>query len=135
MLYEFRDKVFLEYKKYWFVWESAWEEFRPIQGVTWDGTTFRIDDDLFCVDPTDPLYGYKSEQMKTLCTLLHDKYNAQPVKVSSLPIGAEWFRDRFVSLSPCAPRDVQSWKRMVQNKHRTCRKAPRGKKLTRRNPV
>jgi hypothetical protein len=132
MLYEFRDKVFLEYMKYWFVWESAWEEFRPIQDVTWDGITFRIEDSLFCVDPTDPLYGYGSEQMKMLCTLLRDKYNDTPIRVSSLPIGNEWFRDRFVALTLCAPRDAKSWKRMVQNKPRTCRKAPRGKKLTRR---
>ena len=132
MLYEFRDKVFLEYKNYWFVWESAWEEFRPIRGVTWDGNAFQIDDDVFCSDPTDEFYGYKSAQMKQLCELLHNKYTEQPIKVSTLPIGTEWFRDRFVSLSPCAPRDVQSWKRMVQNKGRTCRKAPRGKKLTRR---
>jgi hypothetical protein len=135
MLYEFRDKIFLEYKKYWFVWEAAWEEFRPIQGVAWNGETFQIQDDLYCSDPTSELYGYAFPRMKQLCELLKEKYNDTPVKVSSLPIGTEWFRDRFVGLTPCAPRDGKSWKRMVQNKQRTCRKAPRGKKLTRRNPL
>ena len=131
MLYEFRDKVFLEYKSFWFVWESAWEGFRPIQGVVWDGQTFQVQDDMYCIDPTDSLYGYGSEQMKTLCSLLSEQ-KGEPTKVSTLPFGTEWFRDRFVAVSPCAPRDTSSWKRMVQNKPRTCRKAPRGKKLTRR---
>jgi hypothetical protein len=132
MLYEFRDKVFLEYKQYWFVWEPAWESFRPIRGVAWDGKAFQVEDSVFCADPTSELYGYGSSQMNQLCELLKDKFNGTPVKVSTLPIGNEWFRDRFVTLSPCAPRDIHAWKRMVQNKPRTCRKAPRGKKLTRR---
>ena len=132
MLYEFRDKTFLEYKNYWFVWEPAWEAFRPIQDVSWDGTTFQIQDDIYCADPTSVTYGYGSPQMAQLCELLKDKYDATPVKVSTLPIGTQWFRDRFVSLTPCAGHDTRSWKRMVQNKHRTCRNSPRGKKLTRR---
>ena len=132
MLYEFRDKTFLEYKNYWFIWEPAWEAFRPIQSVVWDGTTFQIEDDLYCADPTSSVYGYGSPQMAQLCELLKDKYDEKAVKVSTLPIGTEWFRDRFATLSPCAPHDVKSWKHMVQNHGRTCRKAPRGKKLTRR---
>lgn len=132
MLYEFRDKTFLEYKRYWFVWESAWEAFRPIQGVSWDGTTFQIEDDMYCADPTSPVYGYGTAEMAQLCELLKDRYDSSAIKVSTLPIGTEWFRDRFVALTPCASRDAKSWKRMVQNHGRTCRKAPRGKKLTRR---
>jgi hypothetical protein len=132
MLYEFRDKIFLEYKKFWFVWEPAWEAFRPFQTIAWDGYSFHIDDDAYCSDPTSELYGYESPQMKELCGLLHSKSNETPIKVSTLPNGREWFRDRFVNITECAPRDIQSWKRMVQNKPRTCRKAPRGKKLTRR---
>jgi hypothetical protein len=135
MLYEFRDKTFLEYKNYWFVWEPAWEAFRPLQNILWDGNTFQIEDTLFCSDPTSPVYGYGSPQMAQLCELLKDKYDDEALKVTTLPIGNEWFRDRFVTLSTCASRDIHSWKRMVQNKPRTCRKAPRGKKLTRRTRV
>lgn len=133
-LYEFRDRIFLEYKKFWFVWEPAWEAFRPFQTIAWDGKSFRIDDDMYCSDPTSELYGYESAQMKELCHLLHDKSTETAIKVSTLPNGTEWFRDRFVAVTECAPRDVQSWKRMVQNKPRTCRTAPRGKKHTRRIP-
>ena len=132
MLYEFQDKVYLEHRKWWFVWEPAWESFRPIEDVVWTGDSFQIKDDLYCSDPTTTLYGYGSAQMLQLCELLQDKYTDTPVKVSSLPNGTEWFRDRFVAFKPCAPRDIKSWKRMVKNKPRTCRKAPRGKKLTRR---
>lgn len=132
MLYEFRDKTFLEYKRYWFVWEPAWEAFRPIEGVSWDGTTFQIKDDMYCADPTSSVYGYGSPEMAQLCELLKDRYDNTATKVSTLPIGTEWFRDRFVEMTVCAPRDAKSWKRMVQNRGRTCRKAPRGKKLTRR---
>ncbi len=132
MLYEFQDKVYLEYKQWWFVWEPAWESFRPIEGVVWNGTSFHIQDDSFCTDPTSEVYGYGSDKMKQLCEMLQDKYTSDSVKVPTLPFGTEWFRDRFVDCTPCAPRDVQSWKRMVHNKPRTCRKAPRGKKLTRR---
>lgn len=132
MLYEFREKLFLEYKKWWFVWEPAWEGFRPIDSVVWDGQTFQLDDKAYCADPTDPLYGYGSEQMRDICEILTQRNTGTPTKVSTLPLGTEWFRDRFVSLSPCASRDAASWKRMVQNHGRTCRTAPRGKKLTRR---
>ena len=135
MLYEFRDTLFLHYKSWWFVWEAAWEAFRPIEGISWNGNSFQIHDERFCNDPTDTYYGYGSSQMRELCELLAEKHNETPVKVSTLPIGSEWFRDRFVALTPCAPRDPKSWKRMVQNKPRTCRKAPRGKKLTRRTRV
>ena len=132
MLYEFQDRIFLEHRKYWFVWEPAWENFRPIQDVAWTGSTFQIKDDVYCADPMSPFYGYGSAQMLQVCELLQDKYDETPAKVSSLPIGSEWFRDRMVSLTPCAPRDGRSWKRMVRNEGRTCRKAPRGKRLTRR---
>ena len=131
-LFEFQDKVYLEYKQWWFVWEPAWEGFRPIEGVAWDGRSFQVQDSVFCADPTSDVYGYGSDKMKELCELLHTKYNTAAVHVSTLPIGNEWFRDRFVDFTPCAPRDLPSWKRMVRHRARTCRIAPRGKKRTRR---
>jgi hypothetical protein len=133
-VYEFRDNTFLEYKGYWFVWEPAWDAYRPIQTVAWTGSTFRIVDEQFCSDPTDPLYGYGSESMMKLCDLLRDRHALPPTPVESLPLGRkEWFRDRFVTMDTCAPRTTTSWKTLVQGKGRTCRKAPRGKKFTRRN--
>ena len=132
MLYECRDMLVLTHRGWWFVWEPAWEQFRPIQAIVWDGTTYRINDAVYCSDPTDPLYGYGSEQMRELCELLQSRHADEPIKVTTLPSGTEWFRDRFVGLSPCAPRDAASWKRLVQGHGRTCRAQPRGKTLTRR---
>ena len=133
MLYEFRDNTFLEHKGWWFLWEPSWEGFRPIDSVRWDGARFAIDDQSYCSDPTDELYGYGSKQMRELCELLKNKHNDNPTIVDALTIGPlEWFRDRRVPINPCAPRTILSWKRMTQNKPRTCRKAPRGNKFTRR---
>jgi hypothetical protein len=134
MLYDFRDRLLLEHKGWWFVWEEAWDKFRPIQSIQWDGTRFVFDDQLYCKDPTDPLYGYGSQTMKDFCDLLGDyRLEELPLTVQSLEsTNPEWWFDRRITLTPCAPRDHASWKRMVQNKGRTCRKAPTGKKFTRR---
>lgn len=135
MLYSFRDRLVLEYKGWWFVWEEAWDSFRPIQAIRWDGQAFRFEDDETCSDPLDPLYGYGSEPMKDLCELLGEHLTLTiPDDVDTLVAGPtpEWFFDRHVGLHPCAPRDHASWKRMVQGHGRTCRKAPKGKRFTRR---
>ena len=136
MLYDFRDRLVLEYKQWWFVWEESWESFRPINGIAWDGTTFRINDREYCSNPFDPLYGYGSERMKELCDVLGDiRVDEPPVEVDTLltaPASMEWFYDRRGALTPCAPRTRESWKRMVRSHPRTCRKAPKGRAFTRR---
>lgn len=127
-LTRFQDNVFLEYKTNHFVWEPAWETFRPIQSVDWTGSRFVLVDDAYCSDPTDELYGFGSPQMKQVCDLLRDKYatavsSATPIK--SPRIGnVVWFGDRYVSLSPCAPKTSASWKKMCQGKLRTRRHVP-----------
>lgn len=133
-LYEFRDHLFLEYQGLWFLWEPAWESFRPVTAVAWDGYTFTIEDKQYCADPSDDYYGYGTEAMKKVCDALGELVLGDTVQHFETPeIGPlKWFRDRFVSLSPCAVLDTASWKRMHRGNRRTCRKAPRGKKLTRR---
>lgn len=131
-LVSFQDKTYLRYKQYWFVWEPAWDCFRPLESLIWNGTSFE-ETRTYCNNPLDPFYGYGDEKMKQVCETLRDQYAGKtPKPVKSLPMGTDWMYDRFVCLSPCAPRDKQSWKRMTRGKHNTCRKAPCGKKLTRR---
>jgi hypothetical protein len=131
---QFQDATFLDYKGNWFIWEPSWEQFRPIQAVQWDGTSFRIRDEMFCTDPSDSLYGYGTEKMKQVCEALQPYYKPNAPIVPTLVVGTpEWFRDRMVSLSPCAPRDKDSWKRMCRGRLRTCRHPPRVQKLTRRS--
>jgi hypothetical protein len=132
MLYDHNDRLVLEHKGWWFLWENAWDSFRPINCVKWDGTRFIYDDREYCSDPTDPLYGYGSQVMKDLCDLLADSRHEIPEETDSLRSGTlEWFYDRPMSLTVCAPRDMASWKRMSKGVHRTCRRH-RGRKFTRR---
>lgn len=134
-LYKFQDYIYLEYKKRWFLWESAWEKFRPIHGIQWNGNAFVIDDKEYCSDPMDDLYGYGSSQMKQICDALTEKYSSQ-IKIVECPEtgNLEWFYDRRVSLTPCCPRTKDSWKRMVRGKYKTLRKGP-AVTFTRRNRI
>jgi hypothetical protein len=72
--------------------------------------------------------------MKDLCDLLEEqRLETLPHEAKTLETdGMEWFFDRRVAITPCAPRDHESWKRMVQGRGKTCRKAPKGQKYTRR---
>ena len=129
------DLTVLEYKQRWFLWEPAWETFRPITALAWTGTEYDLDDRAYCSDPMDPLYGFGSPQMKALCDGLTQMFASQVAKAPTrtmVSIGSsEWFYDRMASLTPCAPRDRASWKRMTHGRYKTLRRAPRNK-LTRR---
>jgi hypothetical protein len=86
------------------------------------------------VDPTDQMYGYGDERTYNKCFHLTQEFSdiddAKPIPF--LSVGTpEWFRDRPVALTVCAPRDVDSWKRM-NLKRRTVRRHPR-KTFTKRN--
>ena len=133
-LIKFGDSTFLDYKGSWFIWEPCWESFRPVHAVRWDGSSFRTE--LVEGSPLDPLYGYGSEAMKTVCGALTAKYSSQldsATLVQTPEIGPLlWFRDRRIALTACAPRDVASWKRMHRGKPRTCRHVVLKNKFTRR---
>ncbi len=117
------------------MWEPSWDKWRPIDGYRWHGTSFVLDDGPSCTDPLDPTYGFGSAPMMRICELLESK-RSDAVSVETPAIGeTTWFRDRFVSLTPCAPTDLASWKRLVKGKPRTCRRPPPGKKLTKRNRI
>lgn len=126
---QFRNNAFLNYKNTWFVWESAWERYRPLTALRWTGEQFEIDDRAYTADPTSEDYGYGSDKMRELCDLLTEKFpHDQDVVIHHLPLGnLEWFRDRMVCVSPCAPRDIVSWKRMAGGRTRTCRAGPRNR--------
>lgn len=137
-LVSFQDKTFLEYKKHWFLWEPAWEAFRPIRSVTWTGSRFEIEERDYCDDPSSELYGYASLEMKQLCERLTESYATKvntATPMTTPEIGPmTWFFDRRVSLSPCADRDKASWKRMTHGRRRTCRRG-NAEKFTRRKRV
>lgn len=130
----FRGNVYLNYKNYGFVWESAWEGWRPVEALRWNGVAYETDDRAYTADPTSEDYGYGSEKMRQLCEALTEKFPQDgAVEVLHLPLGpVDWFRDRMVAMSPCAPRDVVSWKKMAGGRTRTCRVGPRNR-FTKRN--
>lgn len=134
-LVSYKTHIFLNYKSVWFVWESEWNMFRPVSSVSWTGDSFWVDDRAYCADPTSEHYGYGSENMKLLCTELSKRYNPSvqtPTPMKTPAIGQlEWMYDRLVSVLPCSPRSLQSWKKMIQGRHSTLRHGPRNK-LTRR---
>ena len=137
MLIRFQDRVYLNVKNQWYIWESAWDIYRPISGVVWNGTRYEILDSEYCTDPTYEFYGFGTKEMEETCQALSQKFpieNATPT--SSFPIGnATWFRDRMACLSPCASKDTASWKRMLFNsKARTCKNLTRNR-FTRRKLV
>jgi hypothetical protein len=114
MIHRFHDRAYLHVASRWFVWEPAWSLFRPVDALAWDGTKFVLDDAAYCADITDRQYGFGSEEMYQLCSKLSeawaDKVPDAPV-AKVLTIGkAEWFFDRPMSLTPCAPRTKESWR-------------------------
>lgn len=127
------DLVLLDVKRAWFLWEPAWDSWRPVTAVAWDGDRVIVEDRAYCADPTDPEYGYGSPAMREVCDLLTKTYSPKDARTGPLPaVGPqEWFFDRFLSLTPCAPRDKASWKRFHKGRYRTPRSAPKTR-LTRR---
>lgn len=133
----FHDRAYLHVGSRWFVWEPAWSLFRPVDGLAWNGSKFVLNDKKYCTDILDRQYGFGTEEMYQVCTKLSetwaDKVADAPV-VKHLTIGTpEWFFDRPVSLTPCAPRTKDAWRAMGLDR-RTLRRHPR-KTFTKRNQV
>jgi len=135
MLVTFQGHTFLHEGR-WYLWDTGMELFRPIDNFAWDGTAWVIDDKLYRQDPMQKTYGFGSVDMLVNCVRLGEKYGqtiASAPTASYLAIGKpEWFRDRPVTFTHKAPRDVASWKRMVRGRARTCKKRS-SNKFTKRN--
>jgi len=77
----------------------------------------------------NPNYAFGSPDMKEYCESIE---TPEEVPERLVWIGTpEWFFDRPVVLSQCAPRTIESWRRM-NVKRRTFR-SKRGKAFTKRN--
>lgn len=131
----FQDHIFLQYKTHIFVYEPSWDMYRPIDGVAWNGREWVIQDREYCKDPFDSLYGYGRQTMHEVCDVLTNKFQEEEGKVVPYPsLGKlEWFRDRYVMLTPCAPRDTGSWKQLHRGRVRTGKNRGLRNKFTRRN--
>lgn len=139
MLVRFNDIVFLSSRKQWFVWDSTFMQFRPIDGYVWDGQTWVMDDRAYCKDPMEKFFGFGSHEMQKTCEALTRTYETQIERAPCVPFldmgTSEWFRDRPVSFGKCAVRDTASWKRLVARHPHTCRTHPRNKFTKRTLPT
>ena len=123
-LCEFHDRLYGKYKSQLFVLEPAWDSFRPIESVAWNGTVFEIQDSTFKKNIFDQNYGYGSLEMKALCRrLLQETELGEAVSIED-PIqfwkwlgvkSAKWWYDRpCVFSSQCVPRNSLGWKRYLR---------------------
>jgi len=135
MLVRFQDRIFLQEER-WYIWDSAIGLFRPIDGFVWNGNTWVVDDQKYRTDPLEKTYGFGSGEMLAKCIELSKKFEdtiQSAPTVSYLAIGTpQWFRDRPVNFTHSAPKDVSSWKRMIQGRARTCKRRSTNK-FTKRN--
>ena len=134
MLVRYQDRVFLQEGR-WFMWDSGLDLFRPVDSFAWNGSTWEVDDRAYRMDPTDKTYCFGSAEMVATCRELskvHRSAISTAPTASYISIGTPvWFRDRLVNFTHSAPRDVPSWKRLVNGHARTCKRRS-SKKFTKR---
>lgn len=134
-LINFKGTLYGKLENQLFVWEAAWDSFRPIESIGWNGKEMIGVDTKYKQDIFDPYYGYGSPEMKQLCRRLTDitELNAPESPISWLK--GEFWRDRNCSFAfECSPRSIQSWKKYIgymNSRAKTLRKVP-GNRITRR---
>lgn len=105
--------IYGKLKDHLFRWDSAWETFRPIHEIVWDGSSFvsvPVHTDIF-----DPNYGFGSADMKQLCKRLTETTDLSSA-VETIPWTAgEWFKDRLVPFHSCVAKTVQGWKKYIDH--------------------
>ena len=121
---EFRERTYGKYNNQLFVLEPAWDSFRPISFVGWNGKDLAIVDNVYKQDLMSPVYGYGSPDMKRLCHHLLDTTELEGRKEFNDPAvfwkwcghtSAVWWRDRpCIFTSSCVSRDINGWKKYVQ---------------------
>lgn len=134
MLVRYQDRVFLQDGRQWYLWDSALDMFRPIDGFAWNGDAWVVDDRAYCMDPLSKTYcvGSMGAQCAELTKKYGDKVEAAPT-ASYISIGVPvWFRDRPVNFTHAASRDASSWKKLVNGHARTCKRRS-ANKFTKRN--
>jgi len=97
-----------------FVWDSAWETFRPIKKIGWNGSMI-THINMYTSDLLDPWYGFGSLEMREKCQKLTETVDlgTYGTDISVLFEDSEWLRDRKIPLLPCAPRDGKTWSRYL----------------------
>ena len=126
-LCEFRETIYGRIKDQLFTFETAWDCFRPINFVGWDGRNFVAEDSNYKKDIFSPYYGYGSGEMKKLCKELTKTVELNDAKKISNPVefwkwckltNAVWWFDRpVVFLHSCVDKTRESWKKYIGHTH------------------
>ena len=126
-LVEFRERIYGKYNNQLFIFETAWDCFRPIVSIGWNGKDFGVDDKIYKQDLFSPYYGYGTIDMRQVCKHLIRITELGTAKKLTDPItlwkwsgqtNASWWNDRpVVFLNSCVDRSRDSWKRYVQFLH------------------
>jgi hypothetical protein len=126
-LVEFYERIYGKYNNQLFIFETAWDSFRPISYVGWNGTRFEEESSDYTQNIFSPYYGYGTAETKQLCKELTNTTELSEARPLSDPVvfwkwcgqqGAVWWFDRpSVFLNKCSPRTRDSWKRYIQFLH------------------
>jgi hypothetical protein len=126
-LVEFYERIYGKYNNQLFIFETAWDSFRPISYVGWNGTRFEEESSDYKQNIFSPYYGYGTAETKQLCKELTNTTELSEARPLSDPVvfwkwcgqqGAVWWFDRpAVFLNKCSPRTRDSWKRYIQFLH------------------
>jgi hypothetical protein len=113
-LINFKGTLYGKLKEHMFVFDSAWESFRPIKKIAWNGhkiITVYPSFDIF-----DPYYGYGSSDMKQLCQKLTEITELGIPETDVIPwIETQWWRDRKCTFeNDCTSRTDSSWLRYIK---------------------
>jgi len=116
----FQDRIYGKHENQLYVFEPAWDSFRPIEHVAWDGKNYVILDQKFKQDMFDPNYGYGSLEMRATCRKLSQETELEEAKPILDPVEfwkwsgekeLKWWIDRAVLFaSPCVQKDNEGWK-------------------------
>lgn len=125
-----------------FLWDSAWELWRPITKVGWSGSKITYDDTKYKKDIFDPWYGFGSSEMKDLCKKLTDFINRTKYSenIESLFEYPEFLYDRKIGfLDSCSDiKTKHSWQKYLKylgTKNKTLRKFTDNKKTRRKRKL
>lgn len=143
-LIKFRDQLYGKHLNEFFVFETLWDSFRPINGLVWNGEGLMTDDSMFKTDLFDENYGYGTVEKKRLCKYLTEITELGNFKQIDNPIdfwkwsgqeNVKWWKDRpIIFETSCTGRSVSDWKHYLaylNTRAKTLRRPLKGR-LTRR---
>lgn len=145
ILVRFDDRVYARTEQGLLVWEPSWETFRPVVSIVWNPTHSRVEPyygDLV-QDVFDAHYGYGTDAVKEACIAFTDE-NAFDIEAATelktptelwtwaKTIPLSWAADRPVAVLPSAPFDRKQYLARYAMRAKTCRRAPRNLRGTRK---